>query len=91
MSLADWFRRHRNVFSISTREVVAKPGDEDMLVEEYGERAVEARRPSGYGTRSGRWGTVTGYGSRSQGTVKPLDVSGDEIADGEQPPPDSAS
>jgi hypothetical protein len=36
MSLRDWFRRRGNVFSISTREVVAESGDEDMLTEEYG-------------------------------------------------------
>ena len=89
MSLVDWFRRHRNVFSISTREVVAKPGDEDMLVEEYGKRAVEARRPIGYGRRIG--GTGTGrLGIWSKTPVPPLDVSEDAIADGE-PPPDSAS
>ena len=69
-----WFRRHRNVFSISTREVVAKPGDDDMLVEEYGERAVEARRPAGYGTRL-RGGTVAPYGGPGGGTVTPLEAS----------------
>jgi hypothetical protein len=89
MGLVDWFRRHRNVFSISTREVVAKPGDEDMLVEEYGERAVEARRAPGYGTRSG--GNVRqAFVGRPGGVETPLDVSEDEIAEGE-PPPDSPS
>ena len=76
------------IFSISTREVVAKPGSDDMLVEEYGERAVEARRPAGYGTRRG--GTVAPYGGPGGGTVTPLEVSKDEIADGE-PPPDPPS
>ena len=46
MSLRDWFRRHGNVFSISTEEVDADSADEDMLHEEYGDRAVEARRTS---------------------------------------------
>jgi len=89
MSLADWLRRHRNVFSISTREVVAKPGDEDMLVEEYGERAVEARRKPGYSIRNlygGRRSAAPGPGN----PLTQLDLSEDEIADGE-PPPDSAS
>lgn len=81
MSLTDWFRRHRNVFSISTREVVAKPGDEDMLVGEYGERAVEARHPAGWGTRL----KGIGYGDPREGTVVP-EVSEDEVADGEPPP-----
>ena len=80
MSLAEWFLRHRNVFSISAREVAAKPGDEEMLVEEYGERAVEARRPSGYVFRL----------RFPRRPVMPLEVSEDEIAEGE-PPPDSAS
>ena len=88
MSLADWFRRHRNVFSISTREVIAKPGEDDMLVEEYGERGVEARHPAGYAARSG--GVAPGPGGASARTVVPLDVSQDEIAEGESPP-DSAS
>jgi hypothetical protein len=84
MSLVDWFRRHRNVFSISNREVIAKPGEDDMLVEEYGERGVEARHPAGYATRSG--GVAPGPGGASARTVVPLDVSEDEIADGESPP-----
>jgi hypothetical protein len=46
VSLADWFRRHRNVFSVSAREVAVSPGDDDM---------------------------------------RPLDVSEDEVADGEPP------
>ena len=45
MGLADWFRRHRNTFSYSNREVDA-PGEEETLREEYGERAVEERRTS---------------------------------------------
>jgi hypothetical protein len=81
MSLRDWFRRHGNVFSISTREVVAESGDEDMLVEDYGMRAIEAERAPGYGARSGPGAT---------GTVVRLDVSEDELAD-EESPPDSAS
>jgi hypothetical protein len=80
MGLRDFFRRHGNVFSISTREVVAPTEDEDMLVEEYGERAVEAQRAPGYGSTSGRGAT---------GTVLRLDVSEDELAD--EPPPDSPS
>jgi hypothetical protein len=79
MGLRDFFRRHGNVFSITTREVVARSGDEDMLVEDYGERAVEAERAPGFGTRSGRGAT---------GAVVRLDVSEDELAD--EPPPDSA-
>ncbi len=79
MGLADFFRRHRNVFSVSTQTVVAKPGDDDMLFEEYGERAVEAERPAGW----------VGRGRAGLATLRP-DVSEDEIADGELPP-DSAS
>jgi hypothetical protein len=79
MGLRDFFRRHGNVFSISTREVVAGSGDEDMLVEDYGERAVESEREPGFGARSGRGAT---------GAVVRLDVSEDELAD--EPPPDSA-
>jgi hypothetical protein len=77
------------VFSISTRDVVAKPGDEDMLVEEYGERAFEARRKPPYGIgnlHAGRRSAAPGPGN----PLTQLDVSEDEIADGE-PPPDSAS
>jgi hypothetical protein len=79
MGLRDWFRRHGNVFSISTREVAADSGDDDMLTEEYGDRAVEARQAPDYGNKSGLgvpW-------------VTQLDVSEDELADGE-PPPDPA-
>lgn len=79
MSLRDWFRRHGNVFSISTKEVDVEVGDQDMLVEDYGKRAVEAERAPGYGIRSGSGGT---------GTVVRLDVSEDELAD--EPLPDSA-
>jgi hypothetical protein len=79
MSLRDFFRRHGNVFSISAREVDADSGNEDMLVEEYGERAVEAEREPGFGSRSGRGAT---------GSVVRLDLSYDELAD--EPPPDSA-
>jgi hypothetical protein len=82
MGLADFFRRHRNVFSISSKEVDAEPGDEDMLVEEYGERAVEA---SHLAPRPGQVGQRTWAGAAAQ-----LDVSADELAD-EDPPPTSAS
>ena len=61
-----------------------------MLVEEYGERAVEARRKPGYGIGNlygGRRSAAPGPGN----PLVQLDVSQDEIADGEQPPPDSAS
>jgi hypothetical protein len=85
MSLRAWFRRHRNVFSISTREVVAKGGEEDMLVEDYGARAVEARHPDGYGFRL----RPTVYGVQSAGSVMP-EVSEDVIAEGE-PSPNSPS
>jgi hypothetical protein len=54
------------VFSISTGDVVAKPGDEDMLVEEYGERAVEARRKPPYGIgnlHAGRRSAAPGPGN----------------------------
>jgi hypothetical protein len=87
MGLRDWFRRHGNVFSISTREVGGAPGDEDMLVEEYGERAVEERR----GFNAVFWfeGLTPGVPPSPAGLPKP-DVSEDEIEDGE-PPPDSAS
>ena len=91
MSLADWFRRHRNVFSISTREVIAKPGEDDMLVEEYGERATEAEREAGWvGRGGGGAGSVSTAGSSlGLASVQP-DPSYDEIADGE-PPPDQTS
>jgi hypothetical protein len=80
MSLTDWFRRHGNVFSISTKEIDVESGDEDMLVEDYGERAVEAERVPGYGRfRSG---------PGANGTVVRLDVSDDELAG--EPLPDSA-
>jgi hypothetical protein len=85
MSLADFFRRHRNVFSISTQRVDAGSGNQDMLEEEYGARAVEERRSSG--------ATI---GTRGLGVVgKPplVDVSEDGIleasedgADGDKPP-----
>jgi hypothetical protein len=87
MGLRDWFRRHGNVFSISTREVGGAPGDEDMLVEEYGERAVEERR--GFNAVVGFEGLTPGVPPSQAGLPKP-DVSEDEIQDGE-PPPDSAS
>jgi hypothetical protein len=80
MGLRDFFRRHGNVFSITTDEVSAGPGNEDMLEEDYGERAVEARKAPGYGTKSG-------LGSVRQ-SVTQVDVSEDELAD--EPPPDSA-
>ncbi len=77
MSLRDFFRRHRNVFSISTDEVDVEPGDDDMLVEEYGERAVEARR------LTPRPGLVTRIPSPTSVVRPQLDVSEDEIADAE--------
>ena len=79
MGVRDFFRRHGNVFSVSTREVDAWAGNEDTLEEEYGERAVEAERAPGFGARSG---------SGATGTAARLDVSEDELAD--EPPPDSA-
>jgi hypothetical protein len=78
MGLRDFFRRHGNVFSVSTREVDAGAGNEDMLEEDYGERAVEARHAPAYGIKSGGGAT---------GTAVRLDVSEDELAD--EPPPDS--
>jgi hypothetical protein len=87
MGLRDWFRRHGNVFSISTREVDGRPGDVDMLVEEYGERAVEGRRA--YTRVTGFEGLKPAVPPSLAGLPKP-DVSVDEIQDGE-PPPDSAT
>ena len=85
MGLRAWFRRHGNVFSISTREVDVGPGNEDMLVEEYGERAVEARR------QAPRPLLAPQRGVGFAGAMTPqLDVSQDEIQEAE-PPPDSAS
>jgi hypothetical protein len=52
MGLRGFFPRHRNVFSVSTEEVVAEPGVDDMLVEDYGKRGVEAEREPRIGTRS---------------------------------------
>jgi len=83
MGLRDFIRRHRNVFSYSSREVVGGPGNEDMLVEEYGERADEAERPASWAGRGGRliqW---------SASPAQLPDPSYDEIADRE-PPPDPA-
>ncbi len=78
--LPDFFQRHANVFSYTTREVEGGTGNEDTLVEEYGERAVEAQQPSSLlvaplrrgGTRPSQWGA-------------PTEVSYDEIADGADP------
>ena len=71
MSLGDWFRRHQNVFSLSTKEVEADSGDEDMLREEYGEQAVEERRSSG---------ARIGFGGlRVRGAAPLVDVSEDGI------------
>jgi hypothetical protein len=91
MSLRDFFRRHRNVFSISTREVDGGRGNEDMLVEEYGERATETEHEAGWvGRGGGGAGSVSTAGSAlGLASVQP-DPSYDEIADGE-PPPDQAS
>ncbi len=75
MGLADFFRRHRNVFSISSKAVDVKRGDEDMLVEEYGGRAVEAERPAGW----------VGRGEAGLATLRP-DVAEDELADEDQRP-----
>jgi hypothetical protein len=91
MSLRDFFRRHRNVFSISTPEVDGGRGNEDMLVEEYGERAIEAEHEAGWvGRGGGGAGSVSTAGSSlGLASVQP-DVAYDEIADGE-PSPDQAS
>ena len=83
MSLRDFFRWHGNVFSISTPEVDGGGGNEDMLVEEYGERAVEAERPASWAGRSGRHIPLN-----APAGILP-DRSSDEIADAE-PPPDPA-
>ena len=79
MSLRDFFRRHRNVFSISTPEVDGGRGNEDMLVEEYGERATEAEREAGW----------VGRGRGGLPSLQP-DPSYDGVAEAE-PPPDHAS
>jgi hypothetical protein len=80
MGLRDFFRRHGNVFSVSSREVDdVNQGDEEMLVEEYGRRAVEAERPAGW----------AGRGRAGLATVQPY-ASADELGDGD-PPADSAS
>jgi hypothetical protein len=91
MSLRDWFRRHRNVFSISTREVDAEPGDHDMLREEYGDRAVEERRSSGSRNRLGFGGLEV----RSQPPLVDVSEEGileisEERNEGEKPPRKSA-
>jgi hypothetical protein len=72
MGLRDFFRRHANVFSYTTDEVDGGSGNEDMLVEEYGERAVEAEQAPTSLLNAQR--------------IRPLlrgDVSYDEIADGD--------
>ena len=71
MSLRAWFRRHRNVFSISTKGVDAGRGNQDLLREEYGDRAVEERRSSGAGIR------FRGLAVRGQSPF--VDVSADGI------------
>ena len=91
MSLRDFFRRHGNVFSISTRQVDGGRGNEDMLVEEYGERAIEAEREAGWvGRGAGGTGSVSTAGSSLGLASLEPDPSYDEVADGE-PPPDQAS
>jgi len=47
MGLRDFIRRHRNVFSYSSREVVGGPGNEDMLVEEKRSRGGGRRLMAG--------------------------------------------
>ena len=71
MSLRAWFRRHRNVFSISTKGVDTERGNQDMLREEYGDQAVEERRSSGAGI--GLRGTAV------RGQLPLIDVSADGI------------
>lgn len=80
MGLADFFRRHRNVFSISSKEVGVEAGDQDMLVEEYGGRAVEASHVAP---------TPSQVGFGAPGGGPQLDVSVDELAD-DNPAPDPA-
>jgi hypothetical protein len=79
------------VFSISTREVDGGRGNEDMLVEEYGERATEAKHEAGWvGRGGGGTGSVSMAGSSlGLASVQP-DPSYDEIEHGE-PPSDQAS
>jgi hypothetical protein len=91
MSLRDFFRRHGNVFSVSSREVDGGRGNEDMLVEDYGERANEAEHEAGWvGRGGGGAGSVSTAGSSLGLASLQPDPSYDEIADGE-PPPDQAS
>jgi hypothetical protein len=73
MGLRTFFRRHRNVFSYTTEEVDMGRGNEDMAVEEYGERAVEADQAPSAGLVRRMF----------RGYPLPPDVSYDEIADGE--------
>jgi hypothetical protein len=84
MGLRDFFRRHGNVFSVSTQRVDSESGNVDMLEEEYGERAVEERRSSGarIGFRGGALQAV--------GEPPLVDVSEDGILEGDDPPPDPA-
>lgn len=71
MSLRAWFRRHRNVLSISTEEIDTEPGNQEMLREEYGDQAVEERRSSG---------AVIGFrGNSVKGQPPVVDVSADGI------------
>jgi len=78
MGLRAFIRRHHNVFSFDTREVEAEPGDEDMLEEEYGERAVEEEKSPGFVAKT-RGGLFFKYWR----TANKGDVSYDEIMDGE--------
>jgi hypothetical protein len=78
MSLRAWFRRHRNVLSISTKEIDTEPGNQEMLREEYGDQAVEERRSSG---------AVIGFrGNLVRGRPPVVDVSADGILEASEEP-----
>ena len=77
--LRDFFERHKNVFSYTTDEVDGGSGNEDMLVEEYGERAVEAEQPPSALV------APVGRGMKVPYPAAPNEVSYDEIADGDVP------
>ncbi len=80
MGLRDFFRRHANVFSYTTDEVEGGRGNEDTLVEEYGERAVEAEQAQPFTPKAE---VVPLHLSGIAGLKG--DVSYDEIADGDAP------